>query len=129
MGRSNPVAPPMRVRSEDDRSRCELTLGERYVGAPGIAHGGVLAACFDQICGHRATEAGHPGLTVELDVRYLRPARVHVELAFEAGVTAVSGRRVTVEATCRREGETLATCRATFVVIDHGHGARLFRGG
>ena len=128
-GRSNPIAPPMKVEMDGGTARCTLTLDERYVGAPGIVHGGILAACFDQVCGHCAVAQGYPGLTVQLEVRYLEPANVHTEIHFEAEISETSGRQVTVTATCTRDGRTLATGRAVFVVLAKGQVPEIFGGG
>ncbi len=128
MGHCNPVAPPMTIHTEDGHSECTVVLGERHVGAPGMVHGGILAACFDQLCGHCAVISGHPGLTVDLDVRFRKPAHVHIPLHFEANITAVRGRLVTVEATCERQGEQIARCKAVFMVLDRSQGDELFTG-
>lgn len=128
MGHCNPVAPPMEIHTEDGHAQCTVVLGERHVGAPGMVHGGILAACFDQLCGHCAVLSGHPGLTVDLDVRFRKPAHVHVPLVFEADITSVRGRLVTVEATCCREGEQIAHCKAVFMVLGREQGESLFTG-
>jgi len=125
-GRSNPVAPPLHVEMVGEQAVCKLILSEQYVGAPGIVHGGILSACFDQVCGHCAVANGHPGLTVQLDVRYRHPARVHTQILFEANLVGVSGRQVTVEGRCSRDGKTLATCRAVFVKMERGERPELF---
>jgi len=127
-GRCNPVAPPMEIHTEDGHTECTVVLDERHVGAPGMVHGGILAACFDQLCGHCAVLSGHPGLTVELEVRFRKPAHVHVPLVFEANITQVRGRMVTVEATCCREEEEVAHCRAVFMILDREQGDALFKG-
>jgi acyl-coenzyme A thioesterase PaaI-like protein len=128
-GRSNPVAPPMQVEMDGKVARCRIVLSERYVGAPGIVHGGLLAACFDQVCGHCAVAQGYPGLTVQLNIRYQHPAHVHTEILFEAEIAEVIGRQVTVAATCSREGQTLATGRAVFVILAKGQVPEIFGGG
>jgi acyl-coenzyme A thioesterase PaaI-like protein len=125
-GRSNPIAPPMIVTMDGGVARCLLTLEERFVGAPGIVHGGVLAACFDQVCGHCAVANGYPGLTVRLEVRYSKPARVHTELSFEATVTGALGRQATVQSTCSLDGVEVATCRAVFVLLKDSQRDQIF---
>jgi acyl-coenzyme A thioesterase PaaI-like protein len=129
MGRCNPVAPPMDIHTEDGHSASTVVLGERHVGAPGIAHGGILAACFDQLCGHCAVFSGHPGLTVGLDIRYKKPAHVHVPLDFEAKITSVRKRLVTVEGSCTWKGQLVGSCKAVFMVLDSAQGEALFLGG
>ncbi|MDP6931485.1 MAG: PaaI family thioesterase, partial [Myxococcota bacterium] len=109
-------------------SHCTVRLGQRHVGAPGMVHGGILAACFDQVSGHCAVVSGHPGLTVSLHVQYQGPAHVEVDLQFVAELEQVAGREITVSATCSRQGEQIASCRAIFVTLDEEQGQTLFHG-
>ncbi len=127
MGQSNPCAPPLKLTHEPGISFGTVVLGERFVGAPGLVHGGVIAAIFDQVCGTCAVMADLPGLTVQLDVRYDKPAHVHVPLIFRAEIAETAGRRVVVTATCAEGRETVATCTATFIVLT-GDRSELFRG-
>ena len=127
MGHTNPQAPPLTLTHGEGTSSGTLTLGERFVGAPGLVHGGVIAAIFDQICGTCAVMADLPGLTVELNVRYLKPAHVHLPLTFTATIASHTGRRVLVDGTCMEAGETVATCRGTFVTLK-GDRSDLFSG-
>ena len=127
MGHTNPQAPPLVLTHDDRSSTGTVVLGERFVGAPGLVHGGVIAAIFDQVCGTCAVMADLPGLTVELNVRYLKPAHVHTALTFTATITSHTGRRVLVDGTCVEGDETVATCRATFVTLQ-GDRSDLFSG-
>jgi len=125
-GQSNPIAPPMEIEMEAGVSRCRLVLTESYVGAPGIVHGGILAACFDQICGHCAVTNGFPGMTSRLELRYTRPARVYTDLTFEAKLSEQQGRQVTVTGSVCHDGVSLATCHAVFVVLNQTQSRQIF---
>jgi acyl-coenzyme A thioesterase PaaI-like protein len=127
-GRSNPVAPPMRVEMDGEVARCKLVLTEPYVGPPGIVHGGVVAACFDQVCGHCAVSNGFPGMTVRLEIRYAKPARLHTELEFEATVSGALGRQVTVQGSVSHDGVVVATCKAVFVILKADQRTAIFGG-
>jgi hypothetical protein len=72
------------------------TLGHAYEGPPMYGHGGVSAMLIDQLLGHAAAAAGHPGVTTELSVRYRRPVPLDVPLRIWGRVAGVEGRRVTV---------------------------------
>jgi acyl-coenzyme A thioesterase PaaI-like protein len=48
-------------------------------------HGGVSAMLIDQLLGHAAAAAGHPGVTTDLSVRYRRPVPLDVPLRVWAG--------------------------------------------
>jgi len=120
MGHSNPFAPPMEPTFEDGTSVCELVLPERFVGAPGMAHGGLVAACFDQICGHRVAMAGAGGFTTRLNITYRRPVPVHVAIRFTCELVEERPHTLRLAASCARVAqadEPLAEARATFVLV------------
>lgn len=71
-GTRNPIAPPVVLEHDGDRTWGEVTLGPGYEGPPGLVHGGILAAILDQILGAAAENAGAPGMTGTLTVRYRR---------------------------------------------------------
>ena len=127
-GRSNPVAPPIRVEMDGEVARCKLVLSEAYAGPPGIAHGGIVAACFDQVCGHCAVSNGYPGMTVRLEIRYAKPVRLHTDLEFEAEVSGALGRQATVTGSVSHQGVSLATCKAVFVILKADQRTAIFGG-
>jgi acyl-coenzyme A thioesterase PaaI-like protein len=118
MGQSNPVAPPMHATWDGARSTCWVTLSEVYVGAPGMVHGGVIAACFDQVCGHAVVMSGASGFTTQLSVRYRRPTPLDAPLRFEAWITGTRERRLLVESRCFHGDDVLASCEGTFASLD-----------
>lgn len=86
-----------------------MTIGEQHQGAPGVCHGGVLAALLDAALGARAVAhamaRGLTASTVELKTNFLRPARVGQ--AVEATTTLVSaGRSLLVVSGVVRAQET-----------------------
>ena len=118
MGRCNPLAPPLLATTEDGVTTCAVTLDERYVGAPGMTHGGIVAACFDQLCGHAIVMSGVGAFTTELTIRYHKPVPLHVEVTFTTRVTGRKRRRVFAEGVCSLDGERLADCTGTFFALD-----------
>ena len=126
VGRCNPVAPPLDVRHADGVSRCTVTLDERFVGAPGIAHGGVVASIFDQMCGHAVVWSGLRALTVELVVRYRRPTPLHLPITFSARVARVADSVLYLEGDCTHRDQLITSCHATFKQIDRSTADALF---
>ena len=94
VGTGNPIAPPMRVEHVDGAAIGWCTLDWRYEGPPTYAHGGISALLLDQLMGHAAAVAGHPGVTARLEVRYRsavplgQPLRLHARLIDVLGVRA-----------------------------------------
>ena len=126
VGRCNPIAPPLRITHADGVSRCTITLDERFVGAPGICHGGVVSAIFDQMCGHAVVWSGHRALTIRLTIAYLRPTPLHQPMTYSARVARVEGRALWLEGDCTMDGKTITTCHAEFRQIDRDTANAIF---
>ena len=93
-GTGNPIAPPVRIEIGADGAEGWCTLGHAYEGPPMYGHGGVSAMLIDQLLGHAAAAAGHPGVTTDLSVRYRRPVPLDVPLRVWGRVIEADGRRV-----------------------------------
>jgi acyl-coenzyme A thioesterase PaaI-like protein len=117
MGRLSPLAPPLELAVEDGRAAATIAFTIPYGGPPGCVHGGILAACFDQVLNVANLLAGVAGPTVSLEVRYRKPTPLGTALRFEADPPAVSGRRVRTRGVLR-DGETvLVEATGVFVTL------------
>ena len=83
-GWSNPLAPGLNMWFEDEHAFATVNCGWAYEGPPGHIHGGYVAAIFDQFMGMAQIIGKQPGMTGTLQVRYLRPSPLNVELKLEA---------------------------------------------
>ena len=70
------------------------TVSELQQGAPGIAHGGVLAAVMDELLGSLNWLLLAPAVTYRLQTTFHRPVPVGATLDLYAEVTEVADRRV-----------------------------------
>jgi uncharacterized protein (TIGR00369 family) len=97
----------------EERLTATHVVAERYQGAPGIAHGGIVAALLDEACSQVARLAVRPAVTARLEIRYLAPVPVEEPLRVEAEIVEAGELRVTAEATIRdTEGILAAHARA-----------------
>jgi acyl-coenzyme A thioesterase PaaI-like protein len=114
-GRFNAVAPPMdvRPRAQDGSVVALLTWGAAYEGPPGQAHGGVIAAAFDEVLGDAQPEP--PGQTARLVVDYRSPAPLGVELVLRAHQVSTEGRKRTMAATLHDGERLVAEAQALFI--------------
>jgi uncharacterized protein (TIGR00369 family) len=71
-------------------------VSEAHQGAPGLAHGGVLATAADETLGFLNWLLRRPAVTARLEVDYLRPVPIGTDLHLRAECTAVSGRKAYV---------------------------------
>lgn len=109
-GTRNPVAPPVVLAHDGDRTWSEVTMGPAYEGPPGLVHGGVLAAILDQVLGSAAEHAGAPGMTGTLTVRYrhgtpLGPIRAEAWLDRREGVKTFTMGRIIAAGAVTAEAE------------------------
>lgn len=125
IGSANPLAPPAHLRIEDERVVGTVTFGSAYEGPPGHAHGGYVAAVFDELLGMTQSLAGQSGMTGTLVVRYRRPTPLHQRLDLEAEVVKVEGRKVFVAGRCFHEGGLTAECEGIFISIGGDRFAQL----
>jgi len=126
IGRSNPLAPPIEMSSEEDGTvHGRVVFGTAYEGPPGCVHGGYIAAAFDEVLGYAETFSGAPGMTGTLTVRYRSPTPLHTELLFEARVQRVEGRKVFVVGTLHHGTTLCAESEAIFVSSRPGSFGRL----
>jgi acyl-coenzyme A thioesterase PaaI-like protein len=94
---------------------------ERHQGGPGLAHGGMVAAVLDEVCGLLATWHRFPTVTARMFVRYRHPVPINTELLAVARVTDSRGRRVRIEGRIVDGDESLAEARAAFLHVPLAH--------
>jgi acyl-coenzyme A thioesterase PaaI-like protein len=97
IGRSNPLAPPMRFHTEDDLLVGFVTCSRAYAGSAPWVHGGVIAGLFDAVIATRGAMAGS-AITANLVIDYRAPVPIGRTLRLEAGVDRIEGRKCNVTA-------------------------------
>lgn len=77
-----------------DQVWCEYAIPDYYQGYPGVAHGGVVAAILDEICGRTAMigDPDHFMMTAKMEVRYRSPVPVGRALRITGYTMRRSGR-------------------------------------
>ncbi|MFI6207633.1 PaaI family thioesterase [Streptomyces sp. NPDC051041] len=107
----------------------EFTVQPAHQGAPGLAHGGVLAAALDEALGSLNWLLRTIAVTGRLETDFISPVPVGATLHLEAEVTAVAGRKIYSTATGRiggPDGPVAVRADALFVevkvdhFVDHG---------
>ncbi|OQR62943.1 thioesterase [Streptomyces maremycinicus] len=82
----------------------EFTVQPAQQGAPGLAHGGVLATALDETLGSLNWLLRTIAVTGRLETDFVRPVPVGTTLYLEAEVTAVAGRKIYSSVTGRIGG-------------------------
>ncbi len=71
-----------------------LVVGDYHQGAPGLAHGGVIATAMDEAMGALNRLLLVPVVTVHLEVDYVRPVPVGTTLHIHTHIAGQVGRKV-----------------------------------
>jgi acyl-coenzyme A thioesterase PaaI-like protein len=117
-GSSNPTSVGLEVRFEGDEVVADLVLRRAFEGAPGRAHGGIVAAAFDDVTGFVIGRLQEPAFTGELTVRYLAAVPVDEALEIRARLDGRERRKLFISAELRTVHGVVATCRAIYVTVD-----------
>ena len=123
-GTANPTSVELDVRFEGDEVVAQVLLRQAFEGAPGRAHGGIVAAAFDDVTGFVIGNIREPAFTGELTVRYVAPVPVNEPLEMRARLAGRERRKLFITAECHHGEQLVATCRATYITVDPSRFAR-----
>jgi len=101
-----------------------FTVSEHHQGAPGLAHGGLLTAAFDDALGSLNWLLSAPAVTGRLETDFRRPVPVGSTLHIHAEVVGVKGRKVFTKAVGRLgapDGPVALTAAALFIQVPIEH--------
>lgn len=110
--------------SEGVSLTAEFTVQPAHQGAPGLAHGGVLATALDETLGSLNWLLRTIAVTGRLETDFVQPVPVGTTLHLEAEVTAVAGRKIYSTATGRiggPEGPVAVRADALFIEVKVDH--------
>jgi acyl-coenzyme A thioesterase PaaI-like protein len=106
-------------RASDGRLVARVWFGPGSEGAPGIAHGGAVAAVLDEAMGASAWLAGYPSVSARLVIDFRGMVPLGTNATIETWVESVEGRKVSLRAKMvDADGIVLAEGEALFVTID-----------
>jgi acyl-coenzyme A thioesterase PaaI-like protein len=110
------------TRKVGEEVHCTYTFTARHEGAPGIAHGGAVAALVDDVCGGLLFVIREPAVTRKLEVEYLKPVLVGETYDLVAKVDRREGRKLWVSCEGRRgDGTLVFVGGGLFIVVDLSH--------
>ncbi len=122
-GGSNPTSVEMNVRYDASATGGEIiaavVLGRARRWSR-RAHGGIVAAAFDDVTGFVIAQIQEPAFTGELTVRYLAPVPVDELLELRARLDGRERRKLFISGEVLSDGVVIATCRAIYITVDPG---------
>ena len=117
-GPANPMGINIACHREGDDAVGTITLGAAFEGAPGRAHGGVVAAIFGDVMGFVLSIEQTPAFTGRLCVSYLAPTPIGVPLEFRARLRERDGRKLFIESTASTaDGDKILEADGIFISI------------
>lgn len=109
-------------RKVGDEVHATYAFSDKHAGAPGIAHGGAVAALVDDVCGSLLFVVCEPAVTRTLNVEYLKPVLVGVVYDLVAKVDRREGRKLFVSCEGRdAAGALVFRGGGLFLVVDVSH--------
>ena len=103
-------------RRRGDEIHADYTIPDRFHGAPGVSHGGIVATIIDEVsCAAVFFLRNRYVVTGELTVRYAKPCPVETPLRFRARILSDDHPRYAVVQTeAERDGVVLARSSGKF---------------
>jgi len=117
-GKANPMSIGASLWKDGDEALMRVTLGPAFEGAPGRAHGGVMAALIDELMGQVLGIIGTPAFTGRLTVTYRNPTPLGVELVGRARATEWRGRKISMTAEVYAGDTLIAESEALFISVN-----------
>lgn len=117
-GAANPMGLAALLWRDEDVACMQVTLGKAFEGAPGRAHGGVVAALLDEVMGLMNVIHGSMAYTAQLDITYVAPTPVGEPIVARAWLAGQDNRKQFVEATLHADDVLVASAKGLFISID-----------
>ena len=106
---------------EDGEAICRMTVAEKHLRGKAIVHGGAFASLLDCALGAASMSMapeGHDSITMQLNVHFLRTARVGEELTATARALHAGRRTCVTEAQITdAEGKRVASATSTLMFL------------
>lgn len=116
-GEANPMGIAIQPRRVGNEVVADFTLGNAFEGAPARAHGGVVAAIFDDIMGYVLVLERTPAYTGQMTVDYLAPVPIGVPLQTRAWMAERDGRKLWMQAEMTQDDAVIGRARGVFIEI------------
>jgi len=119
VGLASVVAPPAELAADMEARLVQgsVEFSVAFEGAPGLVHGGFLAAVLDEALGMATMFAGALCMTGEITLRFLRPTPTRTPLRIVARCDRHEGRRVYTSGAILDGDEATVEARGTFVAV------------
>lgn len=104
-----------------DHIYADIAFDERHIGAPGLTHGGAIAAACDELFGFISWLIGAPAVTRALSIDYLAPVPLHQTHRITATIDEERGRAIHVSVKGTRGDDVVFTAHGVYVRVAFEH--------
>lgn len=112
---TNPSGLQLRFRRRGNEIHAAVTVADRFHGAPGVTHGGIVATLLDEVsCAAAVFLRDRHVVTGELQIRYARPVPVETQISLAARVVEETPRWFVIEGRVEQAEELLARSTGKF---------------
>jgi acyl-coenzyme A thioesterase PaaI-like protein len=116
-GVANPFSMTINARRHGAEVAARVVLGPAFEGAPGRAHGGPVAAMFDDVLGFLGAVHVVGTYAVELTVQYRAPFPLGQDVAVRAWVESRDDRRLVSVGQATHGGQLVAEARCIGAIV------------
>ena len=81
-GKKNTSGLQLDCRLEGETLVTEIVFEEKYVGYPGIVHGGIICCVLDEVAASHLYQLGYTAMTADLQVRFKHPISLGEKIRF-----------------------------------------------
>jgi acyl-coenzyme A thioesterase PaaI-like protein len=120
-GPEHPTGLHMEMSGAGLRVKGSFLVTEHHQGAPGLAHGGVVAAAMDEGMGFLLWQLQTMAVTAHLEIDYKRPVPMGARLEMAGEVEKVEGRKIFARMTGHVNGELCVQASALFLMVGVEH--------
>lgn len=117
-GGANPMGLGAYLWRDGDDAVMEVTLGKAFEGAPGRAHGGIVAALIDETMGLVLAINDQLAFTAQLNITFVAPTPIDEPITARAHMAGRDGRKLSIDATVQAGSEVIARATALFISVD-----------
>lgn len=115
IGPLNPIAPGFEFRYVGPRIEGSGRFPPIFAGPPNTAHGGLVAAVFDELLTAVVMRNGPVAFTGTLSIRYSRRIEIGHEVTLTADLISRDGRKILTRGEMHQHGRLAATAEAIFI--------------
>ena len=115
IGKCSTLSPPLKIWIENGVGRASVNFDWRFEGPLQCAHGGYIAAVFDEFLGWSQMLSGGSGATKKLTVVYHKPTPLNVDLEITSKLESIDGRKIMVSGEMKAGDTLVASAEGLFI--------------